>query len=214
MHERRFAGTADTGDARQRVHRDFHVDVLEVVLARAKEPELLTDATTPRRRHRNRQLVAEILGGQRPRLLQQSRQIARKDHTPALFAGTESHVDDVIGNANHVFVVLDDEHGVALVAQLPKDVDQPLVVARMQADRRLVEHVQRTDERRPERRGEVDPLGFAARERGRQPVERQVVETDVHQERQTAANLAQHLFRDSAFFLREFQSGEELLRFT
>jgi hypothetical protein len=40
--------------------------------------------------------------------------------------------------------------GVALVAQLAQDRDQPLVVARVQADRRLVEDVQRVDQRRPE----------------------------------------------------------------
>ena len=82
-----------------------------------------------------------------------------------MLARAESHVDDVIGDRDHVGVVLDDEHGVALIAQLPQDVDQPLVVARVQSDRRLVEHVQRADERRAQRRREVDALRFAARQR-------------------------------------------------
>ena len=78
-------------------------------------------------------------------------------------------------------------HGVALVAQLLQDGDQPLVVARMQADRRLVEHVERVHQRRPERRRQVDALRLAARQRRRQAIERQVVEADVGQEARAAA---------------------------
>ena len=52
--------------------------------------------------------------------------------------------------ATLIRVVLDDEHRVPLVAELPEDVDQSLIVARVQADRRFVEHVQRADERRTE----------------------------------------------------------------
>jgi hypothetical protein len=58
--------------------------------------------------------------------------------------------------------VLDHDHGVALVPELQKDGDQALVVPGMQADRRLVQHVERVDERRPERRRQVDPLRLAA----------------------------------------------------
>ena len=112
---------------------------------------------------------------------------ARVDHAAAVLAGAEAHVDDVIRHRDHVGVVLDDDHGVALIAQLPEDRDQPLVVARVQADRRLVEHVQRADQRRAERRREVDALRLAARQRRRQPIERQVVEADVAQEARGAA---------------------------
>ena len=132
-----------------------------------------------------------------------SGEIAGKHHAAALLARAEADVDDVIGDANHVLVVLDDEHRVALIAQLPQDVDEPLVVARVQPDRRLVEHVERADQRRPERRRQVDALRLAARERRRQPIERQVVEPDVAQERQPAADLAQHLVGDRRFLLGE-----------
>ena len=121
--------------------------------------------------------------------LHQALERSRVDHLPALLAGAEPEVDDVVGDADHVGVVLDHEHRVALVAQLPQDRDQPPVVARVQADRRLVEHVERADQRRPERGRQVDPLRLAARQRRRQPVERQVVEADVAQESEPAADL-------------------------
>ena len=131
---------------------------------------------------------------------------SREDDAAALFAGAEPHVDDGVGDPDHVGVVLDDEDRVALVAQLPQDRDQPLVVARVQADRRLVEHVQRVDQRRAERRREVDPLRFAARQRRRQPIEREVVEPDVAQEPEPLADLAQHLVGNRRVLLRQLRA--------
>ena len=97
-------------------------------------------------------------------MLLQAGHVARIHHATALFAGAKTDVHDVIGDADHVFVVFDDQHGVALVAKLLEDVDEPLVVARVQADRRLVQD-DSADERRAERGRQVDPLRFAARQR-------------------------------------------------
>ena len=136
-------------------------------------------------------------------LLEQPRQVAGIDHAAALLARAQADVDDVIGDTDHVLVVLDDEHGVALLPQLPQDVDQPLVVSRVEADRRLVEHVERADQSRPERRREVDPLRLAAGERGREPIERQVVQPDVAQKREPPLDFPQHLVRNGRLFLRQ-----------
>ena len=166
----------------------------------------------PRRRHRNRELLAQVLRGQRARLLHQPVERAGEHDAAALLARAEPEIDDVIGDLDHVGVVLDDEDGVALIAQLPEDGDQPQVVARVQADRRLVEHVQRADQRRAERRRQVDALRFAARQRRRQPIERQVVEADVAQERQPAPDFLQHLVGNRLFLLAELERAEEALR--
>ena len=212
VHERRLARSADTGDAGERVQRNLDVDVLEVVLGRAEQPQLLPAAPPPRRRHRNRQIAAQVLRRQRSLILQQVLERSGKHDAAALLARAEAEVDDGVADANHVFVVLDDEHGVALIAQLPKDVDEPQVVARVQADRRLVEHVQRVDQRRSERRRQVDALRFAARQRRRQAIERQIVQSDVAQKLQPLLNLLQHLVADGRFLLGQLQRLEKLLR--
>jgi hypothetical protein len=137
--------------------------------------------------------------------------IARVHDLPALLARAEADIDDVVRHANHVFVVLDDDHGVALVAELLQDIDEPPVVARMQADGRLVQYIECPDERRAERRREVDALRFAARQRGREPIERQVVEPDVVEKRQAAPDFAQHLVGHHGFLLAELEGREELL---
>ena len=81
-------------------------------------------------------------------------------------------------------------------ANLLQDADQPQVVTRVQADRRLVEDIQRAHQRRPERGRQVDPLGLPARQRGRHAVQRQVGQADIAQERQALPDLAQDLLGD------------------
>ena len=76
-----------------------------------------------------------------------------------------AHVEDVIGAENRLFVVLDDNHGVTEVAQVLERVEQPAVVALVQADGRFVENVHHAGESRADLRGEADALCLAARER-------------------------------------------------
>ena len=80
-------------------------------------------------------------------------------------AGTE--IDDVIGAADRVLVVLDDQQRITAGSQRLERFEEDLVVARVQADGRLVEDVAHALEIAAELRGEPDALRFAARERRR-----------------------------------------------
>ena len=113
------------------------------------------------------------------------------DDPPAVLAGARAHVDEVVGGAHRLLVVLDDDHGVAQVAQPLERGDQLVVVALVQADRRLVEDVEHADQRRADLRGQPDPLRLAARQRRRRPLHRQVADADVVQEAQPLVDLAQ-----------------------
>ena len=122
---------------------------------------------------------------------------ARDDDLAAVLARAGPDVDDVVGDADRLLVVLDDDHGVAEVAQPHQRLDEALVVALVQADRRLVEHVEHADEPAADLRREPDALRLAAGERGRRAVERQVVEADVEQELQPLVDLLEHRARRS-----------------
>ena len=74
---------------------------------------------------------------------------AAVDDGAAVLAGAGADVDDPVALADRLLVVLDDDHRVAEVAQPGERVDEPAVVALVQPDRRLVEHVQRADEPEP-----------------------------------------------------------------
>src|SRR5260221_8913689 len=58
---------------------------------------------------------------------------------------------------------------------LPIYVDEQLRVARMEANGRFVEHVERAHKMRAERSGEMNPLRFSAGKRGSQTVEREEI---------------------------------------
>ena len=94
-------------------------------------------------------------------------------------AGARAEVDDVVGDGDRLGLVLDDEHGVALVPQLQQQLVHALDVVGVQADGRLVEHVGDVGERRAEVADHLGPLRLAARERARRPVEAEVAEPDV-----------------------------------
>ena len=81
----------------------------------------------------------------------------------AALAGSGAQLDHVVGRLDERAVVLDDHHRVAGIGQLAAEIGQTRGVARVQADRRLVEHVERAHELRAELVGEVDALRLPAR---------------------------------------------------
>ncbi len=114
-------------------------------------------------------------------------------------------VDDVIGNADRLLVVLDDDHGVAEIAQPDERLDEPPVVTLVQTDRRLVEHVQHADEPAADLRREPDALRLTAGERARRAVQREVVEPHVEHELQALEHFLEHALGDEPIPLRELQ---------
>ena len=114
---------------------------------------------------------------------------AFRDHrSPALTAlGTQ--IDDPVRGLDDVEVVLDHDHGVALVDQPAEDVEKLADVVEVQTRRRLVEHVERVA-RRPARElgGELDPLRLAAGQGGGGLTETDVAEPDVDEGLQMACD--------------------------
>ena len=94
---------------------------------------------------------------------------------------------------DRVLVVLDDDERVALGFEPREDVEQHAVVARVQADRRLVEDVAHAAQVRSELRGEPDTLCLAARERWSRAIECEIAESDVFQESEPAPELGQEV---------------------
>ena len=121
-----------------------------------------------------------------------------EDDLAAEFARARTQVHDVVGGAHHVGIVLHHHDGVAQSAQFFQDADQPSGIAAVQPDRRLVQHVAGAHQARAQRGGQLDALRLAAGERGRQTVQRQVVQPDVVQELQPLADLHQDLVGDGA----------------
>ena len=115
-------------------------------------------------------------------------------HAPALAAAFGPEVDDPVGLGDHVQVVLDHDHAVAAVDQPVQHADQLLHVGHVQADGRLVQHVQRVRRLLAAARDvvahlaqfghQLDALRLAAAQRRRRLAQRQVAQAHVLQQLQ------------------------------
>ncbi len=173
--QRALAGARHAGHDGQHAEGDVDVDIAQVV---GRRP---ADLQRPRRRaHRRlqRRPVVEVAAGQRPARAQPVE--AALEHDLATGGtGARAEIDDVVGDRDRLRLVLHDEHGVALVAQLQQQRVHPRDVVRVQADRRLVEDVGDVGERGAEVADHLGALRLAARERARRPVEREVAQPDL-----------------------------------
>ena len=80
----------------------------------------------------------------------------------AAHARTGAEVDDVVGVADRVFVMLDDNQSIAGPGQRIQGVEQHRVVARVQSDRRLIENVADALQVGAQLRRQSDALRLAA----------------------------------------------------
>ena len=145
--QRGLAATGDAGDAGEGAEPERRVDVGEVVGAGAAHGDpLALLAGARRRRQRDRLRTAEVAAGEARCACDDRRGLAFGHDLAAVDAGAGPHVHYVVGAPDGVLVVLDDEHGVAEVAQVAERAEQARVVALVQADRGLVEHVKHAGE--------------------------------------------------------------------
>jgi hypothetical protein len=170
-----FAGAGDTGEAAEDAEGQLDIDFFEVVLAGAGDFQVVL-CLASRRGDRDGFAAGEIVGGEGAFLFFQALEGAGIDELTAVAAATGADLDEVVGGAHDGFLVLDDEQGVAFVAQAFHDADQAADVARVQADAGLVEDEEGVHQRGPEAGGEVDALEFAAGEAAGEAVEVEVAE--------------------------------------
>ena len=110
--------------------------------------------------------------------------------------GPKSSRPSALGD--HLAVVLDQQQGVAQVAELLQASEQAAIVAGMQPDGRLVEDIEHAAQPAADLGGQADALHFAAGERAGRPGQRQVVQAHVDEELDAVANLAEHFAGDLA----------------
>ena len=114
---------------------------------------------------------------------------ARHDDLATVLTRARPDVDDPVGAADGVLVVLDDDQRVAHVAQPGQRLDQPVVVALVQPDRGLVEDVEHAHQPGADLGGQPDALRLTAGQGARGPLEGEVVEPHVEQETEPRVDL-------------------------
>jgi len=129
----------------------------------------------------------------------------------AMCARARADVDQIIGGANAVFIMLDHQHGVADRLQSFERANEPRVIALMEADSRLIEHVADADESRADLRRQADALRFSAGKRRGFAVEREVSKANVLHEAEACADLADDRLGDFFALLAQSQPLEKSL---
>ena len=175
--QRALARPGHAGHHHQHAQRDVDIDVLQVVGAGAAHLQ-----HSRRGPHRGLQggPVVQVPPGQRaagPQPLDG----ALEHHLAAGGAGAGAEIDDVVGDLDRLRLVLDDQHGIALVAQPQQQLVHPLDVVRVHPDRRLVEQVGDVGERRSEVADHLGALRLAARQRPRRTVEAEIPQPDLRE---------------------------------
>ncbi len=103
----------------------------------------------------------------RPRVRRNLLGCAAADDLAARTAAFRAQIDDPVGGLDHIEVVLDHHDGVAFVAQPMQHIEQLCDIVKMQPGRRLIEYVERpAGGAFRQLAGQLDALGFAARQRG------------------------------------------------
>ena len=182
-----------------------------LLASRAAQHQLLAARRAPPRRHRNRNLPGEIAPGQRVGIGLNLRQNSLGQQLAAKLARARPQIEQMIGRAQHIRIVLHHQDRVAQVAQLFQNVNQPRRVARVQPDRRLVQHVERAHQPRAQRSGQLNPLRLAAGERRSQPVQRQVFQAHRIQKAQPLPHLVQNRPGNLLLHRRQLQRVKKLL---
>src|SRR5262249_27566573 len=153
------------------------VDILEVVLRRPAHGDSVVRARwSATRRHRDHALAGEVLPGERMFSLEDAGWRPEIDHLPAMLTGPWPQVENAITLPNDFRVVFHHHDGILILLQVVQNLHETAAITRVQADARLIQDVQRVDQRGPQRRGQVDALYLASGEGARLALQCQVVQ--------------------------------------
>ena len=208
--QRALARARHARDRHETSERNTHIDVLQVVFASALYGEPVVARGTPFLRHWDAALAREVLAGDGLFGLEDALDRPAIDHCPTVLAGTGTNIDDPVAGANGVFVVLDHQHRVAQISEPHKRLDEAMVVSLVQANGRLIEHVQRAHKTGADLAGKANALRFSTSKGARRARQRQIVEADIEQETEAGVDLFHDALGNHAISLAELEAHQEL----
>ncbi len=163
IHQRGLARAGNSSHHRHHAERKSYVEILEIVFLRAENRQRRAIFLPPLGPHLDLHFAGDVSARQRIRLAHDLRRRAVRHQSSAVASGAGAEIDHVIRAANGLFIVLDHQHGIAQITQIFQRRQQASVVAMMQADRRLIQHVKHAAQLRSNLRRQTNALPFAAR---------------------------------------------------
>ena len=211
-HERTLAAARHAGHAHEKPERDLDVDPLQVVVTHAGEFQRLACGLAAFFRHLDRFASGEKRARQAAVTRRHVGWRARRHDFAAPLARAWPEVHHPVGRADRVFIVLHDDHRVALVAECLEGAQELDVVSGMQPDRGLVEDVEHAREPRADLRGQANPLALAAGKRGGFAVEREIAKAHLVEKLEPRADLLEEFRGDQGLRAVENEVGEKFPR--
>ena len=191
VHQRGFSRAGNARHDGEQAERQFKIHILQIIRFAAEDANEFAVRRAALGRHGNFQFAAQIAPRQRIGVLLDFFRAALGDQMPARVARAGAEVHHVVGAANGFLIVLDDEHGVAQVAQFFERGNQAVVVARVQADGRLVQHVEHAAQLRADLRRQANALRLAAGKRRGGAVQAEIAESDGEQKIEPRGNFGE-----------------------
>ena len=140
--QRGFAASRDSGHRDKKSERDLDIEVAQVMLARAFDANHASGIHAPTDLgDRNLDLSAQVPAGDRLIVGAHFVDGSLGDDQSTVLSCSRPQIDEMVSCLHRLLVVLDDDDGVAEIAELPQGVQQTGVVALVEPDRRLVEDV-------------------------------------------------------------------------
>ncbi len=178
-------------------------------MCRPLQNDVAAFGLAPVRGHGDRFFAGQKPAGKRCRAFEHLGGCSLKNNFTALLACARSQVDNLVTRRHHVRVMLHYQHCVAQVAQLFEGFNEPQIVPLVQADGRLVEHVQDPRQAGADLCGQADALAFAAGESRGRAREIQIIHADIEHKSQPAFNFLDDPLCDEHLLLGELQVFDE-----
>src|SRR5882724_8544582 len=212
MHERGFAGSGNASDRNQHPERDLDSDVLQIVGAGAFDLQLFARRLTASGGELDAQVSLQITSSKRRRHRVQLCKGTFANHFSAVLPRARTEIEDAIGCAHNLGVVLDDQDGITQIAQIMQDVDELRGIAAVESDRRFVEDVKRPDQARAERRCQLNALGLATGEGRGHAAQGEIFQPDLIQKAQAVLDLFQKLVCNFTLGFTQREGSEKFSR--
>ena len=162
-HQRGFPGTRNPRHHCQHTQREFHINLLEVVLGcplnqngalRIDRPALF--------RNQDSLFATEVLSGNRTAFVFDLLRTPGGHHHATVVPRPRSHVHQVICLSDHLKIVFDHDDCVAQVPQPLEGADETVRIAGVQADGGFIKNVHHTYQSRADLRCQPNALSFSA----------------------------------------------------
>ena len=109
-----------------------------------------------------------------------------------------------------VFIMFDDDAGVADIREMAQRSDQAFIVALVEADGRFIEHIGHADKAGTDLRGKADALKFAAGEAAGLAIEGEISEAHIIHESEPRPHLLKDRRGDLRLLGIEFEAAEKI----